>query len=96
MTFTAPFIVRPWGSYIVLEEGERFKIKLIEVKLGASFSLQMHHHRSEHWVVVSSLAKILNGDREFLLETNQSTYIEEGHRHRLGNQTDNPLMIVEV
>ena len=56
----------------------------------------MHHHRSGHWVVVSGLAKILNGDREFLLETNQSTYIEKGHRHRLRNPTGNPLMIVEV
>jgi len=56
----------------------------------------MHHYRSEHWVVVSGLAKILNGDRESLLETNQSTYIEKGHRHHLGNPTGNPLMIVEV
>lgn len=87
---------RPWGSYTVLEEGERFKIKRIEVKPGASLSLQMHHHRSEHWVVVSGTAKVLNDDREFLLETNQSTYIEKEHRHRLENPTADPLVIIEV
>ena len=58
---------RPWGTYTVLEEGERFKIKRIEVKPGASLSLQMHHHRSEHWVVVSGTAKVVNGDQELIL-----------------------------
>lgn len=87
---------RPWGSYTVLEEGERFKIKRIEVKPGASLSLQMHHHRSEHWVVVNGTAKVLNDDREFLLGTNQSTYIEKEHRHRLENPAAEPLVIIEV
>ncbi|MEO3386169.1 mannose-1-phosphate guanylyltransferase/mannose-6-phosphate isomerase [Mesorhizobium sp. CAU 1741] len=87
---------RPWGSYTVLEEGERFKIKRIEVKPGASLSLQMHHHRSEHWVVVTGRAKVVNGDRELILETNQSTYIEKEHKHRLENPTNDPLVMIEV
>jgi mannose-1-phosphate guanylyltransferase/mannose-6-phosphate isomerase len=87
---------RPWGSYTVLGEGEGFKIKRIEVKPGASLSLQMHHHRSEHWVVVTGQARVVNDDREFLLEINQSTYIEKQHRHRLANPTDTPLVIIEV
>lgn len=91
-----PTAYRPWGSYTVLEEGERFKIKRIEVTPGASLSLQMHHHRSEHWVVVSGTAKVLNDNREFLLETNQSTYIEKQHRHRLENPAAEPLVIIEV
>ena len=87
---------RPWGSYTVLGEGERFKIKRIEVKPGASLSLQMHNHRSEHWVVVTGKAKVVNGDRELILETNQSTYIEKLHKHRLENPTTDPLVIIEV
>ncbi len=76
---------RPWGTYTILEEGERFKIKRIEVKPGASLSLQMHHHRSEHWVVVSGTAKVVNGEQELILSTNESTYIPCGHKHRLEN-----------
>lgn len=89
-------VYRPWGSYTILGEGERFKIKRIEVKPGASLSLQMHNHRSEHWVVVTGRAKVVNGDRELILETNQSTYIEKLHKHRLENPTNDPLVIIEV
>src|SRR5690606_32990065 len=78
-------VYRPWGSYTVLEEGARFKIKRIEVKPGASLSLQMHHHRAEHWVVVSGTARVVNGERELILATDQSTYIPCGAKHRLEN-----------
>ncbi len=87
---------RPWGSYTVLEEGPRFKIKRIAVKPGASLSLQMHHHRSEHWIVVSGTAKVVNGDREFLIATDESTYIPAGHHHRLSNPGVVDLAIIEV
>ncbi|PRD45756.1 mannose-1-phosphate guanylyltransferase/mannose-6-phosphate isomerase [Phyllobacterium phragmitis] len=87
---------RPWGTYTVLEEGERFKIKRIEVKPGASLSLQMHHHRSEHWVVVSGTAKVVNGDRELILATNESTYIPCGNKHRLENPGIMRLVMIEV
>lgn len=87
---------RPWGSYTVLEEGECFKIKRIEVKPGASLSLQMHYHRSEHWIVVSGMANVVNGDKEFLLQTNESTYIPAGHKHRLINPGKLPLVMIEV
>lgn len=87
---------RPWGTYTVLEEGERFKMKRIEVKPGASLSLQMHHHRSEHWIVVSGTAKVVNGEKEILLCTNESTYIPAGHKHRLENPGIIPLMMIEV
>ncbi|WP_133139462.1 mannose-1-phosphate guanylyltransferase/mannose-6-phosphate isomerase [Legionella genomosp. 1] len=87
---------RPWGTYTVLEEGTNFKIKRIEVKPGASLSLQMHHHRSEHWIVVSGMAKVVNGDQEMLVGTNQSTYIPAGHRHRLENPGVLNLVMIEV
>lgn len=87
---------RPWGTYSVLEEESRYKIKRIEVKPNASLSLQMHHHRSEHWIVVSGIAKIINGEREFLLNTNESTYIPAGHRHRLENPGMIKLVMIEV
>lgn len=87
---------RPWGTYTVLEEGERFKMKRIEVKPGAALSLQMHHHRSEHWIVVSGTARVVNGERELLLHTNESTYIPAGHRHRLENPGVIPLVMIEV
>jgi len=89
-------VQRPWGSYTVLQEGPRFKIKRIEVKPGASLSLQMHHHRSEHWIVVTGTAKVTNGDREFFVATNESTYIPIGNRHRLENPGMLPLAIIEV
>ncbi|WP_338847262.1 mannose-1-phosphate guanylyltransferase/mannose-6-phosphate isomerase [Massilia sp. W12] len=87
---------RPWGTYTVLEEGSRFKIKRIEVKPGASLSLQMHHHRSEHWIVVSGMAKVVNGEREFLVGTNESTFIPAGHKHRLSNPGVTDLVMIEV
>jgi mannose-1-phosphate guanylyltransferase / mannose-6-phosphate isomerase len=87
---------RPWGTYTVLEEGPRFKIKRIEVKPGGSLSLQMHHHRNEHWVVVSGMAKVVNGDKEFFVATNESTYIPAGHRHRLENPGVVELVMIEV
>lgn len=89
-------VVRPWGTYTVLEEGPRFKIKRIEVKPGASLSLQMHHQRSEHWVVVSGSARVINGDAEVLVHTNESTYIPAGHRHRLHNPGQESCVMIEV
>jgi mannose-1-phosphate guanylyltransferase len=87
---------RPWGTYTILEAGAGFKIKRIEVKPGASLSLQMHHHRSEHWIVVNGMAKVVNGDRELLLNTNESTYIPAGHKHRLENPGLIGLVMIEV
>jgi mannose-1-phosphate guanylyltransferase len=87
---------RPWGTYTVLEEGPGFKIKRIEVKPGASLSLQMHQHRSEHWIVVSGSARVRNGERELTVETNESTFIPPRNRHRLGNPGTAPLVIIEV
>lgn len=87
---------RPWGTYTVLEEGSRYKIKRIEVKPGASLSLQMHHHRSEHWIVVSGMARVVNGDHELFVAANESTYIPAGHRHRLENPGVVNLVMIEV
>jgi mannose-1-phosphate guanylyltransferase len=87
---------RPWGTYTVLEEGRNFKIKRIEVKPGASLSLQMHYHRSEHWVVVSGTAKVVNGDHEIILKPNESTYIAAGHKHRLQNPGVVDVVMIEV
>jgi mannose-1-phosphate guanylyltransferase/mannose-6-phosphate isomerase len=87
---------RPWGTYTVLEEGPQFKIKRIVVKRGASLSLQMHHHRSEHWIVVSGTAKVVNGEEEIMVYTNQSTYIPAGHKHRLTNPGVLDLVMIEV
>jgi len=87
---------RPWGTYTVLEEGEDFKMKRIEVKPGEQLSLQMHYHRSEHWIIVSGVALIVNGDKEILLQTNESTYIPAGHKHRLTNPGLINLVMIEV
>jgi mannose-1-phosphate guanylyltransferase len=87
---------RPWGTYSILEEGDRFKIKRIEVKPRAKLSLQMHHHRSEHWIVVSGMAKVTNGENEILVNTNESTYIPAGHKHRLENVGVVDLVMIEV
>ncbi len=89
-------VARPWGTYTVLEDGDRFKIKRIMVKPGASLSLQLHHHRSEHWIVVQGMARVVNGERELYLRTNESTYIPAGHRHRLENPGLLDLMMIEV
>jgi mannose-1-phosphate guanylyltransferase / mannose-6-phosphate isomerase len=87
---------RPWGTYTVLEEEPRFKIKRIMVKPGASLSLQMHHHRSEHWIVVKGMAKVVNGESELFVSTNESTYIPAGHKHRLENPGVLDLVMIEV
>jgi mannose-1-phosphate guanylyltransferase/mannose-6-phosphate isomerase len=87
---------RPWGTYTVLEEGPRFKIKRIVVKPGASLSLQYHHRRSEHWVVVSGSAKIVNGEREITLAADQSSYIPAGTAHRLANPGKVDCVMIEV
>ncbi len=87
---------RPWGWYDSIDEGQRFKVKRIQVKPGASLSLQMHHHRAEHWVVVKGVAEITNGDQVLTLNENQSTYIPQGQKHRLSNPGNTPLEIIEV
>lgn len=87
---------RPWGTYTTLEDGERFKIKRIVVKPKASLSLQMHHHRSEHWIVVSGMAVVVNDDQELMLNTNESTFIRAGHKHRLQNPGVIDLVLIEV
>jgi len=87
---------RPWGTYTVLEESSHFKIKRIVVKPQASLSLQIHHHRSEHWVVVSGTAQITNGERQLLINANESTYIPAGHKHRLTNPGIIELVMIEV
>lgn len=89
-------VFRPWGSYDSIGKGDRFQVKRITVKPGAKLSLQMHHHRAEHWVVVSGTAKITNGEREYLLTENQSTYIEVGIRHSLENPGKIPLELIEI
>jgi len=89
-------VSRPWGWYDSVDEGERFKVKRIQVKPGASLSLQMHHHRAEHWIVVKGTAEITNGDQVLLLTENQSTYIPQGQTHRLVNPGKTPLEIIEV
>jgi mannose-1-phosphate guanylyltransferase/mannose-6-phosphate isomerase len=87
---------RPWGSYDSLEAGERFQVKRIVVKPGATLSLQKHHHRAEHWIVVSGTAEATCDDKVFLLTENQSTYIPLGSTHRLRNPGKLPLELIEV
>lgn len=89
-------VIRPWGSYTLLEKGDRYKIKRIVVNPGARLSFQMHYHRSEHWVVVSGTAKVRRGDDEFFVNPNESTYIPMETRHRLENPGRIPLQIIEV
>lgn len=89
-------VFRPWGSYEGVDSGERFQVKRIVVKPGATLSLQMHYHRAEHWVVVRGTAKVVNGDKEILLSENQSIYIPLGVRHRLENPGKLPLELIEV
>ena len=88
--------LRPWGSFTVLEEGAGYKIKRIEVKPGHRLSLQMHHHRSEHWIVVSGTAKVTCGEKEIMMCTNQSTYVPACTTHRLENSGVIPLILIEV
>jgi mannose-1-phosphate guanylyltransferase/mannose-6-phosphate isomerase len=87
---------RPWGTYTVLEEGPRFKLKRIVVKPRASLSLQMHKHRSEHWVVISGTAKVVSGDNALAVQANESTFIPAGNKHRLENPGAEDLVIIEV
>jgi mannose-1-phosphate guanylyltransferase / mannose-6-phosphate isomerase len=87
---------RPWGWYDSIDMGGRFQVKRIQVKPGASLSLQKHHHRAEHWVVVSGTAEVTNGDQVLVLTENQSTYIPVGTVHRLANPGKLPLEIIEV
>ena len=89
-------IHRPWGWYDNIDEANRFKVKRIQVKAGASLSLQKHHHRAEHWIVVKGTAEITNGDKVILLTENQSTFIPLGEIHRLKNPGNIPLEIIEV
>jgi mannose-1-phosphate guanylyltransferase len=89
-------VSRPWGAYTVLQEGPGFKIKRIEVKPGASLSLQMHHRRSEHWVVVSGTAEVTCGQGVYRVGANESTYIPKHTKHRLANPGEAPLVMIEV
>jgi mannose-1-phosphate guanylyltransferase/mannose-6-phosphate isomerase len=89
-------VFRPWGSYDSIETGARFQVKRLKIKPGAALSLQMHHHRAEHWVVVAGTARITRGEEVFLLEENQSTYIPIGVKHRIENPGMIALEIIEV
>ncbi len=89
-------VYRPWGSYDSVDAGQRFQVKRITVKPGAALSLQMHHHRAEHWIVVSGTARVTRGDEVLLLAENQSTYIPLGVVHRLENPGKVPLELIEV
>jgi len=89
-------VFRPWGSYDSVDSGDRFQVKRLSVKPGAIMSLQLHHHRAEHWIVVAGTARITRGEEVFLLEENQSTYIPLGVRHRIENPGKIPLHIIEV
>ena len=89
-------VFRPWGKYDTVDAGEDYQVKRLTVNPGAKLSLQMHHHRAEHWVVVSGSAKVTNGDETFLLSQNESTYIPKGVKHALENPEEIPLEIIEV
>jgi mannose-1-phosphate guanylyltransferase/mannose-6-phosphate isomerase len=89
-------VFRPWGSYDSIENGPRFQVKRLKIKPGAALSLQMHHHRAEHWVVVAGTARITRDEEVFLLEENQSTYIPIGVKHRIENPGMIALEIIEV
>ena len=89
-------VYRPWGYYESIDAGERFQVKRIMVKPGEALSLQMHHHRAEHWVVVSGTAKVTRGEETKLLSENESTYIPIGTKHRLENPGKTPLFLIEV
>ena len=89
-------VFRPWGSYISIDSGEHFQVKRLIIKPGKKLSLQLHHHRSEHWVVVNGTATVTNEDDTFELKKNQSTYIPVGTRHRLENRGNDLLEIIEV
>ena len=89
-------VYRPWGVYDSIDQGPRYQVKRITVKPGAKLSVQMHHHRAEHWVVVSGTAKVTNGEETMLVTENQSTYIPIGQIHALENPGRIPLELIEV
>lgn len=89
-------VYRPWGSYDSVDSGEKFQVKRLTVNPGKKLSLQLHHQRAEHWVVVKGIAKVTKGDELIILQENESTYIPVGVKHRLENSTDNLLEIIEV
>ncbi|NBA98232.1 mannose-1-phosphate guanylyltransferase/mannose-6-phosphate isomerase [Pseudomonas sp. R5(2019)] len=89
-------VYRPWGAYDSIDKGERYQVKRITVKPGAKLSVQMHHHRAEHWIVVSGTAKVTNGENTYLVTENQSTYIPIGQVHALENPGVIPLELIEV
>jgi mannose-1-phosphate guanylyltransferase/mannose-6-phosphate isomerase len=89
-------VYRPWGNYESLDSGERFQVKRIVVNPGASLSLQLHRHRAEHWVVVTGTASVIRGEEELVLHEDESVYIPLGTKHRLSNEGQIPLEIIEV
>jgi len=89
-------VYRPWGSYRSMDKGDRFQVKQITVRPGETLSLQYHFHRAEHWIVVEGTARVTSGDRVFLLQENESTYIPSGTTHRLENPGLIPLRLIEV
>ena len=93
---THPRVYRPWGYYQTIHEGDRFQVKRITVNTGASLSLQLHHHRAEHWIVVNGTANVRKGDEDFILNENESTYIPTNTLHRLTNPGKVPLNLIEV
>jgi mannose-1-phosphate guanylyltransferase/mannose-6-phosphate isomerase len=89
-------VYRPWGAYESIDSSERFQVKRITVKPGEKLSLQKHHHRAEHWIVVNGTARVTCGEKQFLLAENESTYIPIGEIHRLENPGKIPLELIEV
>ena len=89
-------VYRPWGSYTILEEARSYKIKRVSVSPGKRLSLQLHRHRSEHWIVVAGTAEIQLEEERFILSPNESTFVRAGVRHRLGNPGKTPLEVIEV
>ena len=89
-------VFRPWGSYECIDAGQHFQVKRLTIRSGESISLQLHHHRAEHWVVVKGTARVICDDKEFLLSENESTFIPIGSKHRLENPGHIPLEIIEV
>ena len=87
---------RPWGSFTSIEKGNSWQVKKLEIKPNASISLQMHHHRSEHWIIVDGVAKVELNEKTIFLNKNQSTYIPMGSKHRITNPTSSPLILIEV
>jgi mannose-1-phosphate guanylyltransferase/mannose-6-phosphate isomerase len=91
-----PVVQRPWGDYRDIDLGERFRVKRITVAPGGKLSLQYHHHRAEHWIIVSGTARVTRGEEQFLLAENQSVFIAVGQVHRLENPGKLPLVLIEV